>query len=399
VELQSRYSRAGGGRTAEVPVGDLLNPVYSTLNQFLSSGPFPTNLENEQIVFLREKEHDTRIRMTQPIFNLRVHHNHRLKAQKAGMRESEFRALRRELVRDIKSAYYGYLKALEASEIYASALELLSESRRVTQKLLEADKVTRDAVYRADTELHRVTEEGRSARNRAELAGSYLNFLLNRPLDSDIVRSSAPSDLQPPTKPLQELKQAALTGREELQQLEAAIGMARHAKGIARSGTLPSLALVADYGLQGESYRLSKDDDYWMVSGVLKWNLFSGTSDRARVAGARLEIQKLDAALEEARRRVELQVEQSYQNANSAHERLKPARLASRSAGEAFRMVARKYDHGMASQIEYLDARTTLTATRTAEVIARYDYLTHLAELESASGTYDFGSTENGDRR
>ena len=399
LELQARYSRAGGGRTVDVPIGDMLNPVYVTLNQLLADTRFPTDLGNERIVFLRKKEHDTRLRLTQPVLNRRIHHNYGLSAEKAGMREAEYHAFRRQLVRDIKVAYYGYLQAAEASNVHANAVDLLSESRRVTQKLFEADKVTRDAVFRVDAEFHRVTQQRRAAQNQVELAGSYLNFLLNRSLDADIAGSEAPSDLQRPAMDLMALKRSALANREELRQLEAAIGVARHAKGLARSGYLPSLALVADYGLQGETYRLSGDDDYWMVSGILQWTLFSGTSDRARVAGARLEQRKLAAGLEETRRRIELQVEQSYHNATSAYEAMVPAQLASRSAGEGYRMISRKYDQGMASQIEYLDARTTLTSARTRETIARYEYLIHLAELESAAGTFDFRPIDIVDRR
>ena len=35
IKLQSRYTFAQGGRIIEFPIGDLLNPVYGTLNQLL----------------------------------------------------------------------------------------------------------------------------------------------------------------------------------------------------------------------------------------------------------------------------------------------------------------------------------------------------------------------------
>ena len=47
-------------------------------------------------------------------------------------------------------------------------------------------------------------------------------------------------------------------------------------------------------------------------------------------------------------------------------------------------MVARKYEQGLASQIEYLDAQTTLTSSRIEETIALYDYLIKLSELKLA---------------
>ena len=46
LRMQARYSRAGGGRQISFPVGDLLNPVYSTLNDMLQAqgqpAGFPT---------------------------------------------------------------------------------------------------------------------------------------------------------------------------------------------------------------------------------------------------------------------------------------------------------------------------------------------------------------------
>src|SRR5512133_1926026 len=46
LSLNARYTVSEGGRVIEFPVGDLLNPVYSTLNQLTASSQFPV-LENQ----------------------------------------------------------------------------------------------------------------------------------------------------------------------------------------------------------------------------------------------------------------------------------------------------------------------------------------------------------------
>ena len=53
ISLNARYTVAEGGRTIVFPVGDLLNPVYSTLNALTSSLPPdqqfpPIQIENEE---------------------------------------------------------------------------------------------------------------------------------------------------------------------------------------------------------------------------------------------------------------------------------------------------------------------------------------------------------------
>ena len=53
ISFQARYTISEGGRVIEFPVGDLLNPVYLTLNQLTTSQMFPV-LENQEILFLRQ---------------------------------------------------------------------------------------------------------------------------------------------------------------------------------------------------------------------------------------------------------------------------------------------------------------------------------------------------------
>ena len=62
IQFDARYSRAEGGRTFDVPVGDLVNPAYDALNGLLGTDQFPT-IPNQQIAFLRDREQDTRLRV------------------------------------------------------------------------------------------------------------------------------------------------------------------------------------------------------------------------------------------------------------------------------------------------------------------------------------------------
>ena len=62
LDLQLRYSRADGGREIELPVGDLLNPVYSSLNSLLAASGQPapfTPIANQTFSFLRDREQDS----------------------------------------------------------------------------------------------------------------------------------------------------------------------------------------------------------------------------------------------------------------------------------------------------------------------------------------------------
>jgi outer membrane protein TolC len=71
LDFSARYSRADGGRTIDFPVGDLLNPVYASLNQLTGSARFPT-VANQEIDFQRTREQETKVSLTQPLYDPRI---------------------------------------------------------------------------------------------------------------------------------------------------------------------------------------------------------------------------------------------------------------------------------------------------------------------------------------
>ncbi|MCK5278779.1 MAG: TolC family protein, partial [Cyclobacteriaceae bacterium] len=48
IDLNARYTKANGGRSFQMPLGDMMNPVYNTLNGLVGEGTFP-NIENQEI--------------------------------------------------------------------------------------------------------------------------------------------------------------------------------------------------------------------------------------------------------------------------------------------------------------------------------------------------------------
>ncbi len=67
-----------GGRTQDIPIGDLLNNVYSTLNQLTGQSKFP-QVNNQSIQFLPNDFHDTRVEVVVPVVNTDLYYNRAIK--------------------------------------------------------------------------------------------------------------------------------------------------------------------------------------------------------------------------------------------------------------------------------------------------------------------------------
>jgi len=388
VNIEARYSRAGGGRVIEFPVGDMMNPVYQTLNEILTGmgqqpKPFPT-LQNEMIPFLREKEHDTKLRVIQPVFQPKIYYNYKIKSGLKKIQEYDVQIYKRRLKTDVKKAYYSYLKLVEVVELLEQTKELLQENLRVSQKLYENQKITKDGVLRSKAELSGLEQKRITALNNKNLAISYFNFLLNKPLDSNIqimkgLSVSAQIQIQP------DLSQAAIERREELKQLKMAMELSGYQKDIKTSDFLPDLNLVGDFGYQGETYKFDSDHDYWMVSGLMQWNLFRGFSDQAGRQQVEIEKQKLRLQMKELKQQIQLQIQKAVSNYQSAGLMVISATEEQGSAVESFRMVEKQYEAGAVPLIAFLDAQNSMTSAGMNQIIAVYDLLIKKAELEYVS--------------
>src|SRR5690606_22732579 len=100
--------------------------------------------------------------------------------------KNDIELYKRELVKDIKIAYYNYLSALQAKEIYQNSLALAKEGKRVNEKLLEAGKGLPAYVIRANAEIAQHESKIADAEQQIRNAKFYFNSLLNRDPDSPI---------------------------------------------------------------------------------------------------------------------------------------------------------------------------------------------------------------------
>lgn len=376
----ARYSRAGGGRAIEFPIGDILNPIYQALN-------IPIMLENEQILFMREKEQETKVRLIQPIFQPSIYHNYKIKNYLSKVQQEAKNVFTRQLVADIKTAYFNYLITVEVVNIFKETENLLKENLRVSESLFENQKATKEIVYRARAELSELEQEIAEAEKNRELAASYFNLLLNRPLDENIVIADEESSPPIMGMDLAQAENEALTNRPELQQIKYGIEAMKSGLRLAKSNFLPGLSVAVDYGFQGEEYRFTDEDDFWMASAVLQWNLFNGFQDKAKVEQRLMEKRRLEAQLTELEKKIELQVREAYQNLVVVRKSILSAEDRLASARKSFEIVSKKYKEGMSPQIEYLDARNSLTQAEINQVITRYSYQIRLAEFEKVTGS------------
>ncbi len=383
IDINARYTVARGGRVIEFPVGDLLNPVYSTLNMLTGTAQFPS-IENQSFNFYRPREHETKITMVQPIFNTDLIYNYRINKEYSGIAHADIGLYERELVKEIKTAYYTCFSALSMLELADSTILLVKENLRVSRRLFDNDKITIDAVHRSEAELSKAEAARARAVNYYESSKSYFNFLLNRPLTTDFEPGQVQEPM--PVSGLQQAQDHALDKRGELDKISSYISANDYALKLDRSDNLPEITGVVNYGYQGKEYSFTADDDFVLASLVLQWDLFRGMVNKHKTEQRRLESQKLQEMYREAEESIKMEVLNSYYSVLSAYDQVAAAGKQQESARKAYRVVQKRYEQGQATLLELTDARTAMTEANSDHISAVSNYFIKLAEMECARG-------------
>ena len=382
VSFQSNYFLAAGGRTVDFPVGDILNPVYSTLNQLTNSNNFP-QIENQSILLNPNNFYDVKFRITYPIINQEIKYNKRIKEQHVSLQQIEINIYKRELIKDIKTAYYKYIQATEAIKIYETALQLVKENSRINTVLLKNDKVNRTVVLRSDNEVNKYQAQIEVAKQNQKSALAYFNFLLNQPLTKRIIIDSIYN------KPaVAFLKDSSVNKREELKKLSTAKLINNEVTGLSKSALQPKLNTFIDVGNQGFDFKINRKTPYVFLGLALEWDVFTGGKNKLKIKQAEMESNIIASQTDYAESQLKLQLNNNFIAFSASLLQYDFSLLQEKTSEQFSKDIMKIYKEGQVLFIELLDAQNQLISSKLQSNIALYDAWIKVAEIERANASF-----------
>jgi outer membrane protein TolC len=157
----------------------------------------------------------------------------------------------------------------------------------------------------------------------------------------------------------------------------------------AKSGYKPTVAVFGGYNWDSSEYStdLANEFNGWNFGAQVSWNWFDGLLTQGKVKQAKAQYNKSKITLEDQQRQIELQVRTAYSDFIQARETLDSQQKVQEEAEEALREANARADAGTGTQLDVLDAQTSLTQARTTQIQAEHDYVAARARLERAIGT------------
>ena len=275
----------------------------------------------------------------------------------------------------------------------AEQLNATSQAMRSAQADLERAQAVRSAGMSTDVDVlsirvHLASVREQQIRRAADLdvARAALNDALGLPLDTAHTLSTALTPLKLPEGLLADYEKNALSERPEARQVKLATSLAENRAATARSSLLPQVGFHAAFEADRQRF-YDRGGANWLVSIGLRWNLFNGFSDKARIQESKFALRQSEAEQEHAGSAIRLQVRRAYADLRAARQRIEVAKASVAEAEESLRITQNRYESGMSNVTDILRTETAVLEARTRHLTAMHDQRIAAAMLELAAGT------------
>jgi outer membrane protein TolC len=290
----------------------------------------------------------------QPLFNADAHVGRVAATRAAAAADASAEWTRVSTQLDVVRAYYGAVLGAESVATLRIAADAAEAHVRQAESLVKSGVATRSDALLARVKADEIGTQLLAARGDARLAIQELALLLGQPGQRLTVPESLP-DVSAVAALLEADLDDTLPARADLRAAEHRLASARSNLTRARSVFLPRVNAFArlDWNSVGRPYA---GEENWTAGIMATWTPFAGGSRIAGVRAASAQEAAERAGAEAAEARADLDVERAEVAREVARARLDVAQRATVQSAEVHRIMARKYDGGLATIMELLDA-------------------------------------------
>jgi outer membrane protein TolC len=294
---------------------------------------------------------------------------------------------------DTDQAYWQVVSLNHKKRLAESFLELVKKLDNDVQKMIEEGVATRSDGLAVSVKVNEAEMTVSKVNDGLVLSRMLLCQLCGLPLSEPIVLADENSDSLVMSgeeqMPVVDVSQAA-AARPELKMLQNTVDMSRQATNILKAGNLPTVALMGGYLISNPNAFNGWEKKFggvWNVGVLVRvpvWN-WGDVTYKVRASKGATAIASLE--MEEAREKIELQVNQSAFKVTESQKRLAMAKASIARANENLRTADLGFREGVITPTTVMEAQTAWLQAQSQVIDAEIDVKLSQVNLQKALGT------------
>ena len=308
----------------------------------------------------------------------------------AGIRASKFleqseawkkQAVLDQLEYETRQAFYDCLLARALTAVAKESIGAFDRHLADVRQMLDVGMVSQFEVLRAETELGARQADLVSAQSMERIALVNLKRILTLPQDTPL-ELAGQLEWSPVQDDMDALIASALEQRPELRALDDGIRAAEENITVKQGQYKPKAAASAEWQSISGGGRLLPDG--WRFTVGAEWDLYAGGRRKHEVNEAKAQLRNLEYQRTDVARLVEMDVRQACLRVEEAIAKIRQEKGTVALGAEGLRLAQLRFQEGVGTQVETLNAELALTQARTALVKALRDYAVAIAALDKA---------------
>lgn len=328
--------------------------------------------------------------LTQPLFSKRVGIALQIADTYREFTEQSFQSTRQAVIRDVEKSFYLVLLAQKLVEANRQGYDVVKANYENVKAQYRNGTAAEFDMLRAEVQLANTEPLVISAENNLALAINALKNLLAIPIEQNVVLQGDFIFEELPAPAMEEGRKNALTTNPMILQLSLQESLLEKNISIERAGYFPSLNLVGGYSWQAQDNTFQFDNYNWAkmlnIGVSLSIPVFDGLKTSNRVQQAEIEREKIFYTRMKAEEGLKILIQSAELKMAEARKRITGQEKNIDQAQKAVRIAQTRFQSGVGTQLELLDAQVAMTLAQTNYAVAIYDYLVAKAEWRYAVG-------------
>ncbi len=289
----------------------------------------------------------------------------------------------------ISKAYYNVLIANERMDLLTANVTRLKKLTDDTKAMYENGFVEKIDYDRTTLAYNNIVTEKEKTERLLILGVALLKFQMGMGVQDDLSLTDKLSDINMSTE-ITNADNIDVNGRIEMDILKMRKVLLEKDMKLKQSAYLPSLAAFGSYTLNASrnDFDIFEDHPWYRTTIVgvkLSVPIFDGFQKANRVKQARREVQKAENSIQSLTQGLQLEVLQSRTALINSLASLETQKQNRALATDIARITKLKYEQGVGSSLEVMDAETSLKEAETNYYAALFD--TYIAKVDYAKAT------------
>ncbi len=265
---------------------------------------------------------------------------------------------------ETSSNYYNLQNADAQVEISKAAVEDAAQTLKDAQLLERAGLGTRFDVLRAEVELSQAQQSLSTAKANQNIARRQLAETLSVSHDTDLSTADAIEEAGEWEMELEETIVQAFKNRAELEQFLLQKEINEEQRTIALSSIRPTVSANASYSANDDFEDDFDISDQYSAGITLQWQLFDGGAASAGARQAEKGAEIAETSFANERNEIRFAVEQAFFQLKSNQSNIGTATKEVELAEESLRLARLRFQAGVGTQTDVIEAQTQLTTAR-----------------------------------